>query len=117
MKDHRCQCGNAEATSHASCRLDAAARQRVFPYLDEYHRPVGDFPDARVPGLRKVLAEATCLAWLDGRELQLSEAEVMPRPAEKRRAGLRGGPQFGPHGEGFFRVNIAWWREFWKCGL
>ncbi len=90
---------------------------RLIPYLDGNHRLVAEYLDAYVPGVRKVPAEATYLAWLDCRGLRLPEAEIMRRLVEQGRVGLYGGSEFGPDGDGFFRMNIACSRDFLKRGL
>lgn len=89
----------------------------LIPYLDVNHRLVADYLDAEVPGVRKVPAEGTYLAWLDCRALQLGEAELMRRLVERGGVGLYGGSEFGPDSDGFFRMNIACSREFLKRGL
>ena len=90
---------------------------RLIPYLDENHRLVADYLDAQVPGVRKVPAESTYLAWLDCRALELSEAELMRRLVDIGGVGLYGGSEFGPDSDGFFRMNIACSREFLGRGL
>lgn len=60
----------------------------------------------RLPGVRLVAPEGTYLAWLD-----FASLPVGPDPAAylARRAGVRlsPGPEFGPGGEGFARLNFA----------
>ena len=90
---------------------------RLIPYLAENHRLVADYLDAHVPGVRKTPAEGTYLAWLDCRELRLSEAEIMRRLVERGGVGLYGGSEFGPDSDGFFRMNVACSREYLKKGL
>jgi cysteine-S-conjugate beta-lyase len=63
-----------------------------------------------LPEVRFALAEATYLAWLDFRPCALGDD-----PArwflEHARVALSAGPDFGPHGAGFARLNFATSRE------
>jgi cystathionine beta-lyase len=90
---------------------------RLIPYLAGNHLLVAEFLDAQVPGVRKVRAESTYLAWLDCRDLHLSESEIMQRLVEKGGVGLYGGSEFGADGDGFFRMNVACSRESLQKGL
>jgi len=90
---------------------------RLIPYLADNHRLVAEYLDAQVPGVKKTLAESTYLAWLDCRDLRLSESEIMHRLVTKGRVGLYGGSEFGAEGDGFFRMNIACSRDFLLKGL
>ena len=58
-----------------------------------------------IPGVELCLPDATYLAWIDARGLQLG---VEPHDVI-RRAGveLSPGPTFGPNGAGFVRLNFA----------
>jgi cystathionine beta-lyase len=57
-----------------------------------------------LPGVRVLEPEATYLAWLDVRGTGVDRPDLA-----LRRAGLRAspGPDFGPGGEGFVRINFA----------
>ena len=75
----------------------------VMTLLDRNrHRLLAALP----PGVTGRLPEATYLAWLDCRALDLGPDPV---PFFRERAGvlITGGPPFGPGGEGFTRVNFA----------
>ena len=71
--------------------------------LDRNRRRVAE---ALPAGVRYRLPEATYLAWLDFRELGLGSA---PRPflLDNAKVMLSNGPDFGPGGEGFVRLNFA----------
>lgn len=60
----------------------------------------------QLPAVRWREPEATYLAWLDCRALELGDdpAEVF---LEKGRVALNNGPRFGPGGEGHVRLNFA----------
>jgi len=78
----------------------------LFAYIEQNRNFVRDFVAAEIPGVRVCPIEATYLAWLDCRdapipgdpyEFFLREAKVATNP----------GPIFGPHSEGFVRMNFA----------
>jgi cystathionine beta-lyase len=77
----------------------------VRAVLDRNRRLLADLLAERLPGVRWHVPEATYLAWLDCRALELPDA-----PARWfRRFGveLSPGEDFGPGGAGFARLNVA----------
>jgi cystathionine beta-lyase len=74
-------------------------------HLDRNRRLVGSLLAASLPDAGYVPPEATYLAWLDLRALRLAE----PPHSVLRDGGavLSPGPDFGPQGEGFVRLNFA----------
>ena len=74
-------------------------------HLDRNRRLLGSLLAAPLPDVGYVPPEATYLAWLDLRALQLAD----PPHAVLRDGGvvLSPGPDFGPQGEGFVRLNFA----------
>jgi len=101
-------------TAYTSC---ADWLDELLAYLDGNHRLVAEFLAARVPGVRKVPAEATYLAWLDCRGTGLSEAELQDRLVQRGRVALFPGSEFGEGYEGFVRMNIACPRQQLERGL
>ena len=101
----------------AAYRHCGAWLDRLIDYLAGNHERVATYLDSDVPGVHKVPAEGTYLAWLDCRELGLDEAEIMRRLVDTGGVALYGGSEFGPDSEGFFRMNIACPREFLERGL
>ncbi len=84
-----------------------------LPWLDELRAHLlsqRDHLDARLaaelPAVRFLPPQGTYLAWLDFRALELG-----PSPSKKLlhegRVALSPGPDFGPRGEGFARLNFA----------
>ncbi len=61
---------------------------------------------AELPEVRVVSPEATYLLWLDFRALGLGD-DPATWLLEHARVGLSKGPDFGPHGAGFARLNVA----------
>lgn len=59
-----------------------------------------------LPAVRYLGQQATYLAWLDCRALDLGDDPSVAF-REKGRVALNPGPEFGPGGEGFVRLNLA----------
>jgi cystathionine beta-lyase len=78
----------------------------TLAYLDGCRRLTAEELAARVPGVAVTPAEATYLAWLDCRGLDLGDdpAAVF---LERGRVALYSGPKFGAEGRGFARFNFA----------
>jgi cystathionine beta-lyase len=74
-------------------------------HLDRNRRLLGSLLAAQLPNVDYVPPDATYLAWLDMRALQLAD----PPHTVLRDGGvvLYPGPDFGPQGEGFVRLNFA----------
>ncbi len=79
---------------------------QVLAYLDANRRRVADVVRERMPGVAHLMPEATYLAWLDCRALEL---EPDPQRFFLERAGvaLSDGAPFGDAGKGFVRLNFA----------
>ena len=79
---------------------------RVVEYLRRNRDYLRQFVADHLPGINMGPVEATYLAWLDCRDLDLGESpnEFFLREA---RVGLNDGSRFGPGGEGFARLNFA----------
>lgn len=78
----------------------------VRAYLRANRDFLAEFVRSEMPGVRHTPPEATYLAWLDCRALELP-ASPGPFFLEHARVGLSDGPDYGPQGEGFVRVNFA----------
>ena len=78
--------------------------EHIRAQLDRNRRRVVERLGA-LPGVELCLPEATYLAWIDARGVQLG---AEPHDVI-RRAGveLSPGPSFGPHSAGFVRLNFA----------
>jgi cysteine-S-conjugate beta-lyase len=75
-------------------------------YLDGNRRLLGELVAERLPGVGYEPPDATYLAWLDCRSLDLGDD-----PSEaflaKGKVAVNAGPTFGPGGNGFVRLNFA----------
>lgn len=67
---------------------------------------IAEFVASRWPGVRHVAPEATYLAWLDFRALDLG-MEPQKFFLTQARVGLSEGPAFGEEGKGWVRLNFA----------
>lgn len=80
--------------------------EEVVRYLDGNRRLLRDLLAEHLPEIGYSLPEATYLAWLDCRSLNLQ-----PDPhtffLEQARVAFSAGPNFGTQGEGFVRFNVG----------
>lgn len=85
-------------------------------YLEGNRDFLVDFVKREFSGIRITVPEATYLAWLDCRELNL-----LPSPhkffLEQAKVALNDGAEFGPGGEGFVRLNFGCPRKTLEEGL
>ena len=78
---------------------------QLLPYLEANRDLVGDFVNRELPGIRMSKPDATYLAWLDCRELELAHPfEFFLKHA---RVALSDGRTFGTGGAGFVRLNFG----------
>jgi cystathionine beta-lyase len=77
----------------------------LIEHLDANRRRLVEVLNQRMPGARLMAPEGTYLAWVDVAGLGLGDEAA----ATFRRGGVRlsRGPDFGPGGEGFVRLNFA----------
>ena len=96
-----------EATA-AAWREGDAWLEALVRYLDGNRGRVSSFLRDRLPAIEHVPPEATFLAWLDCRALELHGASS-PHALflDRARVALSDGPDFGEAGRGFVRLNFA----------
>jgi cystathionine beta-lyase len=78
----------------------------LLAYLDGNRERIASFLRERMPGVDHVPPEATFLAWLDCRGLDLPGGPHRYF-LERARVALSDGPDFGGAGRGFVRLNFA----------
>lgn len=100
----------------AAYRDSEAWLQDMLAYLTENRDLVVNFLTEKLPVVRFTNPEATYLAWMDCRGLEL---EVAPQQfcLEQAKVALNGGEAFGRGGEGFVRLNFGCPRPLLKQGL
>jgi cystathionine beta-lyase len=93
--------------TEAAWRTGEAWIDALLPYLAESR----DLFDARIeaaaPGARSMRLNATYLAWVDFSGTGLPPEEVAARVAKRARIFASPGPQFGPGGHTWLRLNFA----------
>ncbi len=90
------------AYSHGEAWLD-----ELLAYLEGNVAFVDQFVAREIPRVRLVKPEATFLAWLDCRALELEPARIQQLLLSVGRLALNQGYTFGPGGEGFIRISYA----------
>jgi cystathionine beta-lyase len=78
----------------------------LLTYLDETRRWLPGLLADRLPGIVYEPGEATYLAWLDCRKLDIG-LDPAAHFLEHGRVALSSGPEFGPPGRGFARLNFG----------
>lgn len=89
----------------------------ILQYLDCNADYLTDFINRRINGIKVRKPQGTYLAWLDCRDLGLSNEKLKNFFVYKAKVGLNEGIMFGPEGEGFFRLNFGCPRSILKEGL
>lgn len=91
-------------------------RDALIPYLQANRDWLVRAVAERLPGVRMGVPEGTYLAWLDCRE---SAAGADPQRffLDRAKVGLNPGPDFGPPGAGFVRLNFGCPRALLEEGI
>ncbi len=89
----------------------------LISYVEDNHRLVESFMEAKVPQIKVIKAQATYLAWLDCRALGMDNDQLKMFCETKAGLALNQGYIFGPGGEGFMRMNLGCPRDIVKEGL
>ncbi|MCB1387196.1 MAG: pyridoxal phosphate-dependent aminotransferase [Nitratireductor sp.] len=90
------------AQRHGDAWLDA-----LLPYLEANRDYLAAEIVKAVPGARPMHLEATYLAWIDFSAIGMPRKDFMAAIRDRARLGVSPGPQFGPGGEDWIRVNFA----------
>jgi cysteine-S-conjugate beta-lyase len=80
---------------------------QVLDYLQGNLDFMLDYFTRRIPRIKVIRPQGTYLIWLDCRGLGLNDVELKNFMCAKAGVGLNDGPDFGPGGSGFQRMNIA----------
>ncbi|MDO9578120.1 MAG: PatB family C-S lyase [Candidatus Cloacimonadales bacterium] len=81
--------------------------EQLLEYLETNYRFVQDYLARSIPSIKVIELEGTYLMWLDCRELNLSQKELVDLFVNKAGLGMNDGAVFGAGGEGFMRLNIG----------
>jgi cystathionine beta-lyase len=93
----------AALAAYSSCDSWLA---RLRSYLVENRDLVADFAESRLPGVKTTRPEATYLAWLDCRELEVEEGPYRFF-LKNAKVAMNNGVNFGKGGKGFVRLNFG----------
>lgn len=100
------------AYEHGQPWLDA-----LLPYLRNNRDTLVEFVQTQLPGVTITRPEATYLAWLDFRALNLPDNDPFKFCLEQGKLALNDGKSFGKSGEGFLRLNFGTSRAIMMEGL
>ena len=100
------------AYKHGDAWLDEMVR-----YLEKNILFADQFLREELPSVKMILPEGSFLLWLDFRATGLSHEQIQEKLLHEAKLGLNSGTDFGPEGEGFFRMNIGCPLETVKEGL
>jgi len=89
----------------------------LMRYLNANARRMLEFVDARLPGVKASMPDASYLLWLDCRGRGLSQEELVRRLTVEGRLALNDGTMFGPGGSGYVRFNYGTPRSYLEKGL
>lgn len=81
--------------------------EQLLVYLQGNRERLTQFINQEFPGIRVSKPEGTYLAWLDCRELGLSQAQLNDFFIREAKVGLNDGASFGAQGKGFMRLNFG----------
>ena len=93
--------------TEAGWRTGEAWLDALLPYLEQNRDLLDRRIEKAVPGARSMRLDATYLGWVDFRATGLKPDDVAARVAKGARIFASPGPQFGPGGEGWLRLNFA----------
>ena len=81
--------------------------EQLLSYVEENYRFMNAFLSDRLPRVRAFPLEGTYLAWLDMRDLGLTDEDLKKKLLCTAGVWLDEGSMFGRGGEGFQRLNLA----------
>jgi cysteine-S-conjugate beta-lyase len=97
----------AVAASEAAWRRGQDWLEQLLSYIEENYRFMNAFLAERLPRVRAFPLEGTYLAWLDMRDLGLTDDDLKKKLLCNAGVWLDEGTMFGRGGEGFQRLNLA----------
>ncbi|SDF15135.1 MalY/PatB family protein [Sporomusa acidovorans] len=101
----------------AAYRHGAPWLDELLIYLEGNAEYLTEFISDNIPALKVNKPQGTYLAWLDCRNLNLSQQELVQFFAKKAKVGLNDGITFGRQGTGFMRLNFGCPRPLLAEGL
>lgn len=90
---------------------------QVIAYLEDNVRFAEEYITKNIPKIKFSKMEATYLLWLDCRELNLTQEELIKFFVNKAKLALNDGSTFGDEGIGYMRMNLGCSRSVLKQAL
>jgi cystathionine beta-lyase len=81
--------------------------QQLLDYLWGNVLYLRQYIETNIPRIELIEPEGTYLLWLDFRGFGLNDQQIRDKLIHNAKVGLNHGPDFGPGGEGFQRINIG----------
>ncbi|OGS27284.1 MAG: cystathionine beta-lyase [Elusimicrobia bacterium RIFOXYB2_FULL_48_7] len=100
------------AYSHGEKWLEAA-----LEYLEKNADFLVDFVSKRMPALEVIKPEGTFLAWINFNKVSKNPDTIRNLLVKKAKVALMTGSNFGPGGDGYYRLNFACPRSILKTCL
>ncbi len=82
-------------------------RQAMLQYVQDNIDFVIDYCAKYIPKIKPYRPDASYLVWMDCRELQLSQPDLVALFVKKAHLALNDGEMFGEEGRGFMRLNVG----------
>jgi cystathionine beta-lyase len=79
----------------------------LIDYLQGNIDFVDNYLKTHIPSIKTIVPQASFLVWLDCRELNLSQSELVDLFVNKAKLVLNEGMMYGANGEGFMRLNVG----------
>ncbi len=81
--------------------------EELLIYIENNYNFVQQYLQNNIPTIKTIKMEGTYLLWLDCRELQMTQKELVSFFIKKAGLALNDGSKFGSGGNGFMRMNIG----------
>ncbi|GHS92639.1 aminotransferase [Bacteroidia bacterium] len=81
--------------------------KQMLSYIEENISFTENYIRENIPGIKVIRPEASFLIWLDCRNLELSQKELVSLFINKAGLALNDGEMFGTGGKGFMRMNVG----------
>jgi len=101
----------------ASYRYGQKWLDELLTSLEDNYNFVCDFLLKKIPLIKPIKMDGTYLLWLDCREMELSQKELVNFFINKAGLAFNDGSKFGKGGEGFMRMNLGCSRKLIEKAL
>jgi len=91
--------------------------EELLIYIEDNYTFTQQYLQNNIPQIKVIRMEGTYLLWLDCRELDLSQKELVNLFINKAGLALNDGSKFGKGGEGFMRMNLGCSRKLIEKAL